>query len=186
MGGVIFFILKLTRDAVQPQNKTDFCSDHNKAISHLGLLYGIFMMVCYIQHNLFPFHQQVRLRASLVGHFEKSTCLVRAAFTSLQRAYFNSQLTTGSYFASCWKVSRCLWWLASLNSVRVFVCLVLWTKWGFRQYSALHWMLSKSLTCLWRGKNGKWRTLSDGKNHTVQWVRKCPPCSLQGLLSLGQ
>lgn len=37
MGRAMFVILKLTRDAVQPQNKTDFCSNHNKAIRHLDL-----------------------------------------------------------------------------------------------------------------------------------------------------
>lgn len=106
--------------------------------------------------------------------------------TSLQRAYFSSQLTTGSYFASFWKMSRSLWWLASLSSVTVFMCLILQTKWGYSQYSALQCMLWKSLTGLWREKNEKWRTLSDGINRTVQWVRKCSACSPKAVLSLGQ
>lgn len=37
MGRVTFVILKFTRDAVQLQNKADFCSNQNKAISDLGL-----------------------------------------------------------------------------------------------------------------------------------------------------
>lgn len=83
---------------------------------------------------------------------------------------------------------RCqdVWWLASLSSVTVFMGLVLWTKWGYSQYFALHCMLSKSLTGLWREKNEKWRTLPDGINHTVQWVRKHSACSPKGVLSLGQ
>lgn len=160
MGRVIFFILKLTRDAVQPQNKNDFCSDHNKAISHLGLLYGIFMMV-YIQHNLFPFHQQVRLRASLVGHFEKSTCLVRATFTSLQRAHFNSQLTTEVILLPtkrCWDVfgdwphwalleCLCVWY----NAFKITDLPLEREKWKVKNFvrrDELHCSVGQEVSCM--------------------------------------
>lgn len=143
-------------------------------------------MVCYVQHSLIPFHQQVTFRASLVGHFKKSICLVRALPSHLFREPI---LNPSSWLeVILLPTERCQDVCGDWPHWALFQCLslVLWTKCGYRQYSALHCMLSKSLTCLWGEKNEKWRTLSCGMNHTLQWVKKCPACSSKTVLSLGQ
>lgn len=146
MGRAMFVILKLTRDAVQPQNKTDFCSNHNKAIRHLGLWYGIFMMVCYI-FSITSFHftstldlGDISKRALVWWELYLLTSLREPTLTPSSQLEVILLLTERcqDVFGDWphWALLQCLWvWCFGPNEVTVSILL-------FTVCFQNHWLVS--------------------------------------------